>query len=172
MANNNERFDNLYRRYYDRTVKFFLDFGFSRENARDLAQDTFVRVYKGMNSYRGDAEWGFIEKVARNVALNKIREAKTRKRGESKTVAAEDTLLNFADQKPSPEDQAAIQETLDRSCAAIRSLPEDKRECMRLRLGGYSYGEIAASLGISEDKVKSRLHEARRELKLKGIELP
>jgi RNA polymerase sigma-70 factor (ECF subfamily) len=172
MTNNVEQFEKLYTRYFGRAVAFIMSFGVSKEDARDLAQETFVRVYRSMERYRGEAEWGYVQTTARRVTFNKFRDDLAQKRKASLAMPTEEELLNVADKKLSPEQLAAIHESLDRAHAAIRDLPEKKRDCVLWFLGGYTYGEIAQSLGISAVIVKSRLHEARHDLKLKGIELP
>ncbi len=172
MTNNVTPFEELFQNYSDRTVALIISFGFSREDARDLTQDTFVRVYQSMDKYRGEAKWAYLKKVATNLALNKIRDDAAQKRDASLTVSGDDELVHLADKKPSPEEQAMVRERLASAHDSIQELPQKKRDCVLLFLGGYSYGEIARILGISEATVKSRLHEARLDLKLKGIELP
>ena len=60
MANNDDPFGGLYK-YYDRVVAYLMAFGFSRDDARDLAQDVFVRVIESMSTFRGEAKWTFLE---------------------------------------------------------------------------------------------------------------
>lgn len=172
MTDNVEQFEKLYQRYFDRAVAFIMSLGVSREDARDLAQDTFVRVYRSMEQYRRDAEWAYIQTTARRLRLNKLRDELAQKRKVSLTLLTEEELGNVADRKLSPEQLAAIHESLDRARAAVSELPEKKRDCVLWFLGGYTYGEMAKILGVSEVTVKSRLHEARHDLKRKGIELP
>jgi len=172
MTNNVEQFERLYQRYFDRAVAYIMSLGVSREDARDLAQETFVRVYRSMEQYRREAEWGYIQTTARRLRLNKLRDDLAQKRKVSMALLSEDELVNVADRKLSPEQLAAIQESLDRVHAAVSELQEKKRDCVLWFLGGYTYSEMAKILGISEVTVKSRLHEARHDLKRKGIELP
>jgi len=172
MTNNMERFEQLYRRYFDRTVAFIKSLGLAKEDARDLAQETFVRVYRSMERYRGDAGWAYIQTAARRCTLNKFRDDRAHKRNVNLTLPTEEELLSVVDRGLSPEQSAAVHESLERAEARVRELPDKKRACVLWFLAGYSYREIAQVLGISEVTVKSRLHEARHELKLNGIELP
>jgi RNA polymerase sigma-70 factor (ECF subfamily) len=172
MTNNVEQFERLYRRYFQRTVGFIMSFGVSKEDARDLAQETFVRVYLSMDKYRREAEWAYIQTIARRLTLNKFRDDAARKRDASLTVSADDELANVPDKTPSPEDLAVAHESLAQAHTGVQELPKTKQDCVLLALGGHSYAEIAAILGISVGMVKSRLHEARQDLKLKRIELP
>src|SRR4051812_7373803 len=128
MTNNVEQFENLYRRFFGRTVAFIMSLGFSKEDARDLAQETFVRVYRSMEQYRHEAEWKYIQTAARRLALNRFRDDLAQKRKVSMAVTSEEELLNVADGKLSPEELAAIHETLERAHVAICELPEKKRD--------------------------------------------
>jgi len=167
MANNDEQLGGLYG-YYNRVVALFISFGFSRDEARDLTQDVFVRVIENMSTYRGEARWNFLEKIARNVALNAIRDRNAQKRNASLTVPADDTLAELPDHKASPEKQAEINERLARVSAALMKLSPSQRDCFIAFASGLRYAEISQSLGIPVAMVKSRLHEARIKL---GIEL-
>jgi RNA polymerase sigma-70 factor (ECF subfamily) len=169
---NDERsrqFESLYRRYYRRVVRFYVQvFRLSEEDAEELAQDAFFRFYRGLDEYRGDAEWAFLETIARNVAYNRIRATKTKKRNV--------TLLNLEDAvatgrepaAPEPpglvdrEDQVRQEKQLR---DAIDELPSGQRDCIRLQLGELTYEEMAKFLGISVDAVKSRIRDAKRFLR-------
>jgi RNA polymerase sigma-70 factor, ECF subfamily len=172
MSNNVEQFERLYQRFFDRAVAYVMSLGVAREDARDLAQETFVRVYRSMEQYRGEAEWGYIQTTARRLTLNKFRDDLAQKRKVSMALTTEEELANVADRKLSPEQLAVVHQSLDRALAAVDELPEEKRDCVLWFLGGYTYSEMAQILGVSEVTVKSRLHEARHDLKRKGIELP
>jgi RNA polymerase sigma factor (sigma-70 family) len=174
MTNNEEEFETLYDRYYDRVVAYIASLGLLREDARELAQETFIRVYRSMEQgqYRREAQWAFLQKTARNLTLNHFRDRAAKKREANLAFASEDELGNVAADHPSPERAAILHEALERALAAMDNLSENDRECMRWHLAGYKYREIAQVLTISEAKVKSRIHEARRRLKEQGIELP
>lgn len=169
------RFQDLYQRYYRSVAGFFVRQGFSPEEARDLAQDTFVRVYRSMGSYRGDGAWSFLQTTARRIALNEIRSRTSQMR--SATVAPLDEPLTQTVSRnpwtgappPSLETELVEQEETarrrQRLKQAIASLPESLRLCLLLWLAGRSYREIMAGLGLSLDAVKSRLNEARNRLR-------
>src|SRR5439155_1608107 len=74
-----DRFKRLYDKYYPSVFSFFIRrFRFSREEAQDLAQDVFLRVYEFGDDFH--AEWKFLEVIARRVALNRIRDNHAQKR--------------------------------------------------------------------------------------------
>ena len=165
----NERFKTLYQKYYRRVVRFYVRaFRFAEEDAEELAQEAFLRFYEAMDEYRGDAEWAFFESVARNVAYNKIRWRKTQKRN-ARTVDIDDPEVS-RNEPPAPEqpDYAEQQhEALQRKrlYGAISELPPGQRECVQLWLDDFKYGEIATALHTSMDAVKSRLRDAKRQLR-------
>src|SRR5436189_145089 len=166
-----ERFKTLYQKYYWRVVRFYVRaFRFAEEDAEELAQEAFLRFYEAMDEYRGDAEWGFFESVARNVAYKRIRSRKTQKRN-AKTVEIDDPELT-ANEPPAPEqpDYAERQEAAlrrKRLYDAISSLPNGQRECVLLWLDDFKYDEIARALRTTMDAVKSRLRDAKRQLRAK-----
>jgi RNA polymerase sigma-70 factor (ECF subfamily) len=162
-----ERFKSLYQRYYRRIVRFYGSaFHLAEEDAKELAQDTFLRFYQAMGEYRGDAEWAYLEEIARNVAYNKIRAQKTAKR--SGTTVDIDDPNTRVPAAPQPPDYAERQEQavrLDELRRAIEELPDGQRHCLQLSLDDFRYEEIARFLGISVDAVKSRLRDARKVLR-------
>jgi len=165
----NERFKTLYQKYYRRVVRFYVRaFRFAEEDAEELAQEAFLRFYEAMDEYRGDAEWAFFESVARNVAYNKIRWRKTQKRN-ARTVDIDDPEVSRNEPPaPEPPDYAERQhEALQRKrlYGAISELPPGQRECVQLWLDDFKYGEIATALHTSMDAVKSRLRDAKRQLR-------
>jgi len=158
------RFEDLYRRYYDRVCTFFIAFGFPREQARDLAQDVFVRVYRSMPDYRAEAEWSYLETTARRVALNEIRTKKATKHN-ADTISVDDQAVQLEDRGPGPEELAGQSELHRRLQSAILQLSPRLQDVLRLYLAGLSYQDIEMTLGISEDAVKTRLREARVRLR-------
>lgn len=164
-----ERFRSLYQKYYWRVVRFYVRaFRFAEEDGEELAQEAFLRFYEAMDEYRGDAEWAFFETIARNVAYNRIRSTKTRKRS-GQTVAIDDPQV-AGNQPVAPEepDYAERQEVALRRSqlhGAILELPAGQRECVQLWLDDFRYDEIATALRISMDAVKSRLRDAKKQLR-------
>lgn len=161
------RFESLYRLFYPRVVGYLAhSFGFPREEASDLAQDVFVRVYQSLDDYRGEAEWAFIESVTRNVAYNMIRAQRTVKRSASVTIIDAEALRLSTSIDISPqEEQMVAKEMTSRLNAAIDALPSATRSVLLLRLNDESYNEIARHLGITVDAVKSRLRAAQVRLR-------
>jgi RNA polymerase sigma-70 factor, ECF subfamily len=174
-GNGNEVFRALYRRYYGRMMRFFRTvFRVSEEDAEELTQDTFLRFYKAISGYRGDAEWAFLEQIARRVGLNRVRAVSALKRGAGRTDSLDDADSSFVEPRSAgadPAETAIANELRARLREAIRELPNGQRQCLLLRLEGLSYQEIRAVLEISMDAVRSRLRDAKRLLRQRlGVE--
>jgi len=170
-------FRKLYQRYYRPIVAYFVRSGFSLDEARELAHDAFLRVYQGMESYQGHGDFSYLKTTATRVALNALRARHADKRSvevvsledlpvpESPPVAASQGMG-----EPQPNREASLLEEEEAELRrqwlqqAIAGLSEGLRQCVLLQLQGVSYRDIATLLGISEDAVKSRLHEARKKL--------
>lgn len=172
----NELFKSLYGKYYRRIIKFYVHaFRLSEEDAEELAQDVFIRFYRAMDEYRGEAEWALLETIARNLGFNRIRALRTARR--SGTTVAIDDPNEFEEPAAPPEpDYAERQhEALQRKRLrdAIALLPAGQRQCMELWLEDFKYDEIARTLRITLDAVRSRLRDAKRELRARlGVTLP
>jgi RNA polymerase sigma-70 factor (ECF subfamily) len=171
-----ERFKALYQKYYWRVVRFLMRaFRLSQEDAEELAQEVFLRVFRTIEEYRGDAEWAFLEVTARNLGLNRVRSLATWKRRGEKVELDHPQVRELA--APEDPDYAERQsEALQRKRLhdGIRELPEGQRQCLQLFLDDFSYEEIARTLRISTDAVKSRLRDAKKLLRarLGDLELP
>ena len=163
--------------YYNSVLRFIRSFGFSADEARDIAQDVFARVSKHKEQFRGDSRWTFLQTTARYDVFNAIRKKKAAMR-DGKEVSMDDlphlpeSLAEnpwTGQSAPSPEDEVIEREQTEirarRLAAAIENLGQITRTCLRLWLGGLKYREIATTMDLTIDAVKSRLHEARTELR-------
>ena len=162
-----ERFEAIYRRLYARVYRFYRSCGVSDEEAHDLSQDAFKRFYEKFDLYRGEAEWSYLETIARNVLYNWVRAQKTVKRSAA-MVEIDDPELVFDPPAPEQRDYADEEEARlrrKRLKEALAALPQGQRECLRLRIQGLTYEQIAAALRITVDAVKSRLRDAKRHLR-------
>jgi RNA polymerase sigma factor (sigma-70 family) len=171
MSYREEQFAALYRKYRRRMVVFFIRaFRVTEEDAEELTQDTFVRFLQALDEYRGDAEWAFLEKIARNVGYNRVRSISAIKRGANlKAVEIDDPGQFAAEPAAAAEPDYAERQyrALQRSelYDAIASLPPGQRQCLQLWLDGFQYNEIAPILRVTQDAVKSRIRDAKRLLR-------
>lgn len=161
------RFEALYRKNFSRVYRFYRAYGVADDEAQDLAQETFKRIFESFDRYRGEAEWGFIETTARNVLFNWVRAAKTAKRS-AELVAIDDPDLMVDPPAPEEPDYAERQHAEQRRkrlVEAVAALPAGQRECLRLWMLGFKYNEIATILRTTVDAVKSRLRDAKKQLR-------
>ncbi len=143
------------------------------EEASDLTQDTFLRVFRAIKGFRGESElrtWLF--RIAINESRNRFRWWKRRRRdvtisldatiGDSVTTLT-DTL---ADRSVSPEETALMREREYAIKAALIEIPDVYREAIVLcDIEGLSYEETADALGVGIGTVKSRISRGREELR-------
>jgi RNA polymerase sigma-70 factor (ECF subfamily) len=170
----------MYRKYYRRMVVFFMRaFRVSEEDAEELTQDAYVRFFRAMDEYRGEAEWAFLETIARNVGLNRVRSLNTQRRGVTPlNIDDRDTFRDGEPAAPAEPDYADRDEEARRKKLLydeINRLPARQRQCVLLWLDGFKYNEIARALRITLDAVRSAIRDARRTLLEKlgdGVELP
>lgn len=142
----------------------------NREDAFDIAQEAFVKVYTSLPDFRGDSSFStWLLRIVRNACFDELRKRK-RERSASlqETVAMEDGAMErqFADSTDGPEQALERVETQRVVQQSISRLEEEYRVVLVMRdIQGYSYNEIADSLGINLGTVKSRLNRARNALK-------
>lgn len=142
------------------------------EEARDAAQETFLKVYRGLSGFRGEAglkTW--IYRIAINQAMNQQRWWRRRHRYETVSLdltrGDSESLGNLLPANSASPEQQAIATERERSI--LRALAEIKPEyriTLVLReIEELSYEEIAKTMGISIGTVKSRIARGREELR-------
>ncbi|MEP6719664.1 MAG: sigma-70 family RNA polymerase sigma factor [bacterium] len=145
------------------------------EEARDLTQETFLRAFQNIDRFRGEADvrtW--IYRIAINQARNQSRWWRRRRRDATVSLDAtygesgQSISGTLAELSQNPEQQTLAREREIALRAALQRLALAYRETVILRdIEGFTYEEIAATLGINVGTVKSRLARGRRELRKK-----
>ena len=141
----------------------------NRDDALDLSQDVFLRVFRTLSSFRGQSALRtWIYRIVVNQARNRQRWWRRRHRAEQ--VSLDDYLRNFGDlearQDILPDRLLASKETAAKIWQAMDHLPFEQRTALILReVDGLRYDEIAYSLDIAVGTVKSRLTRARQALR-------
>ena len=148
----------------------------NREEARDLTQETFLRAFQSIATFRGEADLRtWIYRIAINQARNRWRWWRRRRRDSTVSLDATDengrqTLIATlkADSSRDPEQDTLAREREQALRKALRGLRRVYREAVILRdIEGFAYEEIAVALEISVGTVKSRLARGRQELRRK-----
>ncbi len=141
-----------------------------RDEALDLSQEVFLRVFRTIHRFRGQSSLRtWIYRIAVNQARNRHRFWRRRHHGDQ--VSLDQHLAAHGDLLPSgastPDRVLAQKELAARLQGALDRLPFDQRTVIVLReVDGLSYEEIAFSLGVAVGTVKSRLTRARHALRL------
>ncbi|MGE0758083.1 MAG: sigma-70 family RNA polymerase sigma factor [Pirellulaceae bacterium] len=165
-------FEELVFRYQNRLVTVLEQLVQRREQAEDLAQEVFLRVYRARGSYKPDAKfctWLFT--IANNVAKNAKRSMARRREVSASTQSDSDRAVRLDQmaQAASTFMPARQAEKLERSAMvreAIQLLDERQRMALMLsKFEGLSYVEIAAAMGLSVEATKSLLFRAREKLR-------
>jgi RNA polymerase sigma-70 factor, ECF subfamily len=165
-GSNDDGFDTIYRKYYARVWRYLRACRVPDEEAQDIAQDTFLRFWQRRHLLRGESPFPFIQTIARNLLLNKLRDQKAAKR-KGKLVELDDPEVTelAAPQGPDYAEQQFQNARRRDLYQAISELPEGQRKTLNLWLGGFQYDEIAKMQNSSLDAVRSRLRDARRQLR-------
>src|SRR4030095_13185107 len=132
--------------------------GGDEEMARDLTQDTFIRVFDKLSTFRGESAFAtWVHRIAVTVTLNGLRKERRLKRG------ADD--LDVANDLPAPSDNVDP-DLRAKLRAAIENLPPGSRASVILHdIDGCTHAEFGEMLGIAEGTSKARLFDARGRLR-------
>ncbi len=136
------------------------------EEADDATQDTFLKAYRSLKQFRGDARLKtWLCQIARNECLNRLRHENMASLDQQLTT---DYSFQIADSTPSPLELIEQQETQSIVHAAINKLPHRYRLVITLfHLNGLSYEEISQVMEIPMGTVKTHIFRARELLKSK-----
>jgi RNA polymerase sigma-70 factor, ECF subfamily len=142
-----------------------------RDEALDLSQEVFLRVFRTIHGFRGQSALKtWIYRIVINQARNRQRFWRRRHRSEQVSLdqhVAEHGELTQPGDGTSPDRVLARKELASRLWSALNDLPFDQRTVIVLReIDGLSYDDIAFSLGVAVGTVKSRLTRARQALRL------
>jgi RNA polymerase sigma factor (sigma-70 family) len=161
------RFTTVFNAHYPGLVRFLRALSGDEELARDTTQEAFLRLYRtgpGVMSVEAARFW--VLRTGRNLILNELNRRRRWNRLTSLFGASVEISQPGADTSYLRQEESGLQSAL------LRNLSEDQRAALLLReMEGMSYREIAATLGVSESKVKVNIHRARMKLKITWKEL-
>jgi RNA polymerase sigma-70 factor, ECF subfamily len=164
LDGNTALFELLMRRYNERLYRTARAITRDDREAEDVMQQAYVNAYANLRQFKGQAQFAtWLTRIAINEAL-----ARVRRRGRYepfKDDPVDDSIMSIPS-APDPERQAFAGELRDLLEWAIDALPAGAREVFMLRdVEGLNTADTAASLGVSEDVVKTRLSRARTALR-------
>ena len=173
-----DAFDAIVNKYRNRVFNVAYRMTGSHDAAGELAQETFVRAYKGLKGFRGNSSlltWMY--SILSNACKNRFRY--NARRGGGVTISLDeagyDVISNASgDGGSNPARELQRKELGEIIQKAISALPENFRSALVLKdIDGMCYEDISVSIGCDVGTVKSRLHRARYMLreKLKGYRI-
>ena len=157
-----EAFEEVYLRHAEMVYSLALRMSGDREEAADMTQETFLRVYRHLGRFRGRSSLKtWIYRITVNCCRSKLR-----KRSRRRLERPIEDLEQVADERFGPEEDALGHDLGRRLAEAVRELPVAFREAVLLRdVQGLSYVEIGEVLGIRVGTVRSRIARGRERLR-------
>jgi RNA polymerase sigma-70 factor, ECF subfamily len=161
--------EELIERYWCRVFgRFFRQFG-DRQEAEDLVQDVFLRLFRNRKNYLPRAKFStWLFHIARNVARNAIRTRRRRPimpvalHERSEECAAIQKLTDNVEMPSRPLEREEVARVVRHAVAALKGR---QRTAVELQCDDHSYSEIAAELDMTAKAAKSLLYRARNELR-------
>ncbi len=165
QAGDERAFETLVAAYERPIVRFLYRYLGNLEEAKEICQDVFVKVFRGISSFQNNCSLKtWIYRIALNTVLNEKR--RWYQRLKDRFLGLEGISNYHVDSVPGPELSLTMDERTRRVHLALRKLQPGHRAILVLRdLEGLSYQEIAAALDLQLGTVKSRLARARQEMK-------
>lgn len=172
-------FDRLVQRHYGRATAIAIRYSKNASAAPDIVSAAFVKAFQAMPKFRGQCQFStWLHRIVVNTAFD-INERQLK----AETISFDDARLNLpmTDRFGHPQAAGAMQDFLvdgdgcarEELISAFRRLPAQDQELLILRLDqDLPYETLAQRFGIALGTVKSRLHRARKHLKLKLPGLP
>jgi RNA polymerase sigma-70 factor (ECF subfamily) len=166
-------FEQLVRSYDQSILRLAMNMLRSPEDARDVYQETFLRVYRNLNNFRFDCSFHtWIYRIATNLCLDQLRKRKVRKEESPVVMTPEgsvDRLDSVAEQRPDldPQKQLMSGQIRRRVKAALAELSPRERTVFELRhYEGLRLRNIGETLGTTEEAAKNCLFRATQKMRL------
>jgi len=164
MSGDREAFDELVRATYADTYALALRLTANEEDARDVVQEAYLRAYRGLKRFRGDASFTtWLYRITANCASTQLG-----KRNRHRHEDLDSEIIDVRDPRPEIDPQARAEAAMlrRRLSAALETLPPRLRAVVVLRdIYDLPHEAIASELGITEAAAKVRLHRARLKLR-------
>lgn len=165
-----EAFDELVRETFADTYTLAFRLVGHEEDARDVVQEAYLRAYRGLGNFRGDAQFTtWLYRITANCASTYLGK---RRRHRHEEMPVDDLMpdTHFVGDPAANSEASALRGELN---VALQELPPKLRTVVVLRdVYDLPHEAIAEELGISESAAKVRLHRARRQLRERLFPLP
>ncbi len=173
LAGDAAAWEEIVQRYSRRIYNICYRFAGSAEDAQDLTQEVFIKMYRTLNTYDGErgAFMTWVTTITRNLLVDHFRKTKQERLTDSLDTVSSDhedavpLSAQITDGGPTPITTVQSRETREAVHEALQKLSPELREAVILRdLQDMDYKEIAVVLKVPEGTVKSRINRGRGEL--------
>jgi RNA polymerase sigma factor (sigma-70 family) len=164
---NLESFQNRILPAKNKLFRFALRFLGSEEEAKDVVQEVFIRVWNGREQMQEVQNWeAWCMRITKNLSLDRIRSLSRKQ-----TQPIEETF-DVRHDALTPHESTEMRESINRINQLIEALPEKQRQVIHLRdIEGYSYNEICEILELDMNQVKVNLFRARNAVREKLVKV-
>jgi RNA polymerase sigma-70 factor (ECF subfamily) len=164
QAGDYQAFNALDSKYRARILQLTLRYARNQADAEDLVQDTFLKAYRALLSFRGDASfYSWLHRIAINAAKTAFHV-----HARDAHVVSMEGNSEQLEELATPESLAVTDEILEAIGAAIDGLCEDQRRAIVLReIDGLSYQQVAGAMSCPVGTVRSRVFRAREAIHLR-----
>ncbi|MBQ4629075.1 MAG: sigma-70 family RNA polymerase sigma factor [Clostridia bacterium] len=163
-----QAFEAFIRENQTRVYRIALSLVHNPQDAEDIAQETFVKVYMSISSFNGQsAITTWMYRIVYNLAVDFLKKHGKRAKVTKTLDDPEDPeLLILSDESFLPEEAFEKKQMKRDLYEALKTLPDEQRELIELKdIHGFSYEEIVAMTSLKEGTLKSRLNRGRLALK-------
>ena len=159
LEGDNTAFEYLFNRYRDAIRRLFVQRLGGANDADDLLQETFIKVYINIHRYSADYTFGqWVYTIARNTFIDYVRKRQD-------DLPIDEKFSSPASNTPTPEESVINSQQRHQIELCIARLPENYRRLIRMRFfDEYSYEEIAVKLSLPLGTVKTQIHRARERM--------
>ena len=147
-------FENIYKEYWQKVYRLSLGYLNDPDAAKDMTQETFIKVWKNLDNFRKEAVIGtWIFRIATNTCLRQI---EVNKRVSNTTLSDSNSLETIVPDQNEEKTQLLYQ--------YISELPEIERIIISLELEDVKQSDIAIIVGISDSNVRVKIHRIKEKL--------
>jgi len=170
-----DAYEILFKRYHRKVFGLAISRLRNQQDAQDVVQEAFVKVYRYIGSFKGDSSfYTWLYRITANLCIDRLRQGTREQQveyveGRKLRVAVErgGEMMGMGTRED-PARNFARKEVLLKLQEAIDELPDYHREVILMReVGGMSYSEMAEAMQVSKGTIMSRLFHARRKVKAK-----